>query len=84
MKMTYEEAIDIIQNDPDYLDVTKWKEKHHVAMLTYFKYECGMTNKELKKVKKTMKKAIKEIKEKRKNAIQFLRTGSNGSSKEDA
>ena len=59
--MTLGEALEIIRNDEDYLDICKWKRKHFKAIDLYFKM-YGFDWKYRHKLKKQIKYAIKYIK----------------------
>lgn len=61
MKMTMQEAFDIILNDEDYLDLTKWTKKHFVSQRMYNLY-VGLTPRESRIQIRTIKRAIKHLK----------------------
>jgi len=50
---------DIILNDPDFLDVFKWKRKHFEAYKTYLDVIIGLDRSYRKKIIKEIKKQIK-------------------------
>lgn len=50
---------DIIMNDPDFLDVFKWKRKHFEAYETYLDVVIGLDRSYRKKIIKEIKKQIK-------------------------
>ena len=57
--MKREELEDIIFNDPDFLDVFKWKRKHFEAYETYLDIVIGLDRSYRKKIIKEIKKQIK-------------------------
>lgn len=63
--MNVKKAFDIIENDPDYLDIKKWKRKHYKAQEVYYMTE-GLTKAQrkmiLKAIKQTQKKLLLEDK----------------------
>lgn len=59
--MTISEALRIIRDDEDYLDICKWKRKHFKAIDIYFKM-YGFDWKYRRKLKKNIRFAIKYIK----------------------
>lgn len=77
--MTIEQALDIIENDEDYLDMTKWERKHWKAQDLYYKYFYGMSKAERRRIIKWFKKHVKL---KRREIHEFLGTGSDGGSSE--
>ncbi|MBR5129516.1 MAG: hypothetical protein IKU67_05640 [Firmicutes bacterium] len=74
--MTIEEALDIIQHDPDYMDIRKWTKKHYDAQDLYWKYS-GIPYKMRKKLKKDIKDTLKVFKMRKKYGEKaLLRSGS--------
>lgn len=63
--MTYEEALDIINNDPDWNSIKTWRKKHFKAYDLYLKNYIGFSSFWYRrKIIKSLKKAQKEVKNK--------------------
>jgi hypothetical protein len=66
MKLTEEQCLDILLNDDDYLDITKWTKKHYIAQDWYLQY-CGFGYFERRSYLQEIKKAVKFLKKVQKN-----------------
>ena len=83
--MDLQEAIKIINEDEDWLDISKWKKRHYTALHIYTKEYYGYSEKDFRRLRKMIKKVSKMIQKGLIDGkITIPRAGSDGSSPEDA